>query len=394
MALPTEIWLHIFRTATVTRDSPQPLETHYLPFRTISCLNPHLNLTEENQAWTTKASLTLVCKYWRELSLQYMYETVYLGEHLILLLGGLKRSEKAAVGKGYGHNVRRIVLSSWKIEWPNPKPLTDIIHHCPNATILVKRDDDTSPLFLPNLSLSQFRRFDWQYARGFNVDPQLSYLDHGLDFVRNTVAAAHNLRYLLIDIRCAASRSSKYPPTTITLPNLSILHVRGLTSNLRREIEGWSFPKLTHIITDCSLMWYTPSTLFNSQTEVIEFLRDEMLVELVPLGIVERCPNLRELNYSMEFMRFPVSQILHIGLKCIGLHAGSNLDQPAADLRKRYQRHFDDIMETSLPALQVIILYGDWALITESSWFLLAVQKGIVSGCRLEYPDGSPVIDS
>lgn len=393
MALPTEIWLRIFRTATVTRDSP-PLETHYLPFRTLFSSTPHLNLTEENQAWTTKASLTLVCKYWRELSLQYMYETVYLGEHLILLLGGLTRSEKAAVGKGYGHNVRRIVLSSWKIEWPSPKHLTNIIHHCPNATILVKRDDDTSPLFLPNLSLSQFRRFDWQYARGFNVDPQLSYLDHGLDFVRNTVAAAHNLRYLLIDIRCAASRSSKYPPTKITLPNLSILHVRGLNSNLRREIEGWSFPKLTHIITDCSLLWYTPSALFNSQIEVIEFLRDAMLVELVPLGIVERCPNLREFNYSPEFMRFPVSHILHIGLKCIGLHAGSNLDQPVADLRKRYQRHFDDIMETSLPELQVIILYGDWAMITESNWFPLAVKKVIGRGCRLEYPDGSQVIDS
>lgn len=325
-----------------------------------------------------------------------MYETVYLGENLNLLLGGLKRSEKAAVGKGYGHNVRRIVLSSWKIEWPtrNPKPLTDIIHHCPNATILVKRDDDTSPLFLPNINLSQIRRFDWQYVRGLNVDPRHSYLDHGLDFIRTTVAAAHNLRYLLIDIRCAVSRSSKYPPTTITLPNLSVLHVRGLTSNLRREIEGWSFPQLTNIITDCSLMWYTPSTLFNSQTEVIEFLRDEMLVELVPLGIVERCPNLRELDYSIEFMRFPVSHTSHIGLECIGLHAGLNLDQPIADLRKRYQRHFDDIMETSLPALQVIILYGDWALVTGSNWFPLAVKKVIGRGCRLEYPDGSPVIDS
>lgn len=387
--LPVEVMAYILRIATTTPVCYTLTKT-YTPFHNV----PGDNVLPETRAalskleitsWTTKLSTVLVCKSWRCLALEYLYEEVYMGEKARTLYQTLETSETMFPGEGVGRRVRCVVLSAWRPEI-KPVPLIEVLRWCPNVEILVKSDDDTTPTPTPDVDLSSIKRFDWRFIRyqyaGRGLHWQNTHL--GLDFFRETMTRSDSLHYLTIGIRYPMSRLSDHPRPRIVTHSLTTLRVQHIGPVIRAEIEGWDCPNLTHIITDSSLMWETYSTLFGSRTEVIELVKDESLHSLSALGVVEQCPNLLELNYHVEYGRFPPAPLNQDTLQCIRLHAGRNYMIDHADTWELLKAQFTLFAGSSFPSLRRLILYGDWSDVLCDPQFVPLKDSVLARGCAVE----------
>lgn len=390
--LPTELWLHIFRIATTTPDFNRLQGTKYYPFQNPSRIHPEPKSQVEELVWKTKMNLMLVCRQWNKIVLEYVYENIHIGDHWQSLLDVLERSAHETDGLGYGQLVKRISLSAWLVEADATK-LGEIMKWCPNAEVLVKRDDDITATPTSELHLSSLKRFDWWYTtcRETRIPIYPANFSQGRDLFRSIVAQASNLLYLSIGIRYPMSRTSDHPPMALTLDHLTVLRVQHIGSLLREELEGWSFPKLTHIIADSSLTWNTDSPLFSPQIEVIEFVKDETLETLSALGVINNCTNLRELNYHIEFARFPLRLGTTPKLQCVRLHGGKNfmLHFDGSDVWGIYEHHFRMFANEELfPALRNIFLHGDWTYIDTDPRFDQMVKTVVSRGCQVSYSYG------
>ncbi|KAF9463706.1 hypothetical protein BDZ94DRAFT_598101 [Collybia nuda] len=388
--LPVEVIAHILRMAT-TAPTCYALTKTYVPFQNV----PGENVLPESRAalskleaasWITKLSIVRVCKAWKSLALEYLYEEVYMGEHAKTLSEALEKSETMFPREGVGRRVRCIVLSAWRPEI-KPIPLPEVLRWCPNTEILVKSDDDTTPTPNPDVDLSSIKRFDWRFTR-FQLFAERGLhwqnTHQGLDFFRDAMMRSDNVHYLAVGIRYPMSRLSDNPRPHIATHSLTTLRVHHIGPVIRAEIEGWDCPNLTHIITDSSLMWETYSPIFGPRIEVVELIKDESLHSIFALGVVEKCPNLLELNYHVEYGQFPSKPIHQDTLRCIRLYAGRNYMIDLADTWELLKAQFTLFAGPSFPSLRRLVLYGDWDDVLRDSQFVPLKDGVLARGCAVE----------
>lgn len=148
--LPPELWLDIFDWATFTPDNPDVL-THKTPLLSAEALfdlayHSRSSWTSTRISWNAthisrklKVRLASVCKAWRMLFIQSIYESITIttfGE-IPRLLAILKGSCTGGVVDGHGKWTKQL---TWDLEAPGPRISTDsqrdqlgeIINYLPN----------------------------------------------------------------------------------------------------------------------------------------------------------------------------------------------------------------------------------------------------------------------
>jgi hypothetical protein len=200
------------------------------------------------------------------------------------------------------------------------------------------------------------------------------------------------MHLLTIGIRYPMSRMSDRLCQPIATHALTTLRIQHIGPVLRAEVEAWDCPNLTHIMSDSSLMWETYSPLFGPRIEVTELIKDESLHILSALGVIEQCPNLRELNYLVEYARFPDPPLYHDSLQCIRLHSGRNYMIDLADTWEWLKTQFSLFAGHLFHALKQIILYGDWSDILRNPQFHSLKDVMLRRGCVMETETTSPIL--
>ncbi|KAI0086192.1 hypothetical protein BDY19DRAFT_961809 [Irpex rosettiformis] len=380
--LPRELWLDIFRWATVSRRTLALTATDYSPFESDS--DPSTWLDEE--AIATKRALVRVCKEWRCLARSFLYEDV------VLTKGGcdLKCALQETDQDGYWP-VRRVCLPySSCTPWESDlKGASDIVKECPRLEVLVRPFRQHSEELIFDISaedcpcLTALKRLDWWHyndaARtgGFNSLPDV--LDR-----------APNLQYLSLtgDLWLNLMRRQR-----IVLPKLTTLRLRRVNVLFIQELCRWYMPSLEHVILDTY-----PSApaqiepfweVFGHQITTVELGRSLKfhVLDLVS-HVLSHCPNLEELNYYVQFTAAPHLSIdAHERLHTIRLHASPNefLTAGGPTFWEHVEEHILAYDKSLFPALRTIVLHGDWKAYLPDPSFDKICSIVAARGCSIAF---------
>ena len=130
-ALPLELWLQILRWATISPSTRRLYATAYYPFETAS-------ISIHDSATPTKAVLARVCRQWRRITSEFLYEDVWVKD-AEGFQDALDHSKVDDV-KGFGRWVRRMSLPYSSSATPTTRPIAAlcILKQCPQLEILVR----------------------------------------------------------------------------------------------------------------------------------------------------------------------------------------------------------------------------------------------------------------
>jgi hypothetical protein len=394
--LPPELWMRILRFATLTQVTDKLFETEYRPFDDPPGEEERALLSDSDQV---ALALISVCRDWREMAQEFVYESVRLNHGMSALLQALRSSAEQHPETGYGKWVKRLELSIVEHEDPeSPVSPLDILQLCPGIKVLVKYDDDLLPQSVGDAHFPGIKRFDWWYARYRDGDHRFDTKgddgSRGLNFLRDIISRAPNLEYLLIAKRYSSTINLVNTPRSLTLALLTTLRVQGIDSHLRSELEIWFFPNLNTVIMDFRLLWRTSSSILNNPSiRRIELTDDEEFMESDYLvALFSTCSNLRELGYYIDFvkpsLRYPS---VHASLACVRLHAKPNSTIIHATwppthgfLWDHIRMHFSMFKKSTFPSLEQIVLYGDWSQTLDDTRFVPLYQALRKQGIHLE----------
>jgi hypothetical protein len=353
--LPTELWLIVFQLAA---SYPSPsISPVYVPFETPGIL---LALEEKLQA---RRSLVLVCKLWRTLATELLYEDVRIKPGTIYL----KQSSVQGDGDGdsedvYGKFVRRAVLpyDLTATDRPQPIPALDILRRCSRLETLVRprrahMDNLRWEFSAPSLTLCGLKRLDWWH---YNDAARSG----GINSFHHVLQLTPNLRYLSIGGDLWITFSGAAP---IHLPSLTTLRLGRMNMLFVHQICRWSLPSLTHLILDSSYgrgmepLWKA----FGANLQVVELGSDLRFAMEDHIAIIlPKCPNLIQFNYYVMFTSKSTYSGLHPTITSIGLHCHpcglfQDGDQVAVE---HIIAHLSIVSSATFPGLQRLFLYGDW----------------------------------
>ena len=402
--LPQEIWLHIFRLATSTPTSHEDCELQYSPFRTISFLDR--DWSSMQVTLNVKRTIVRVCKAWRVLAMEVMFEIVRIRHGTEGLQKGLEKSGEELGVDAYGRWIRRVEISPQIIDFDplNPVEIPEILRRCTQAGILVRpyiTPTGNYPLsparFAPDRHfplLPALKRIDWWTppdSPPTSASERHEFLD---DLLRNSP----NLSYLSLgdgSAFLASVHPNRYTDShAIILPSLTTLRLESQTEPLYRRILHWSLPRLTHLILNPGQFQLSTELLmvFGSQLHVVELMWCNIVYHRECFKqILRQCPNLRELNYHVD-TAFPPPIVLasHQNLQCIRLHL--RLNSLASDKVLAFvMTHFGMFAGHSLPAFERIVLYGSWNPILSDHRFHSWKRDLPDCSCVIELSDGTKV---
>ncbi|KAF6754320.1 hypothetical protein DFP72DRAFT_899985 [Ephemerocybe angulata] len=380
--IPPEVWLEIFTHTTpaihdrIAVDDP--------PFRL-----PGATYTD----LSTKESLSRVCRHWRDLTSQQLYEEVVLADGLSALLTTLMTSDS---NFGFrGNLVKRVVLpfhSTCGAPWAIA-PIIAILKACTQIKALVRPSDSDrlrySSFFdyeVEAVAFPSLLRLEWHY----NDDAERS---GGINSLTSVLRGAPNVRYLSIS-------GADYPgyilldrsPTLLS--HLEVLRIS--TSNphiIRVMCNSWTMPSLSKIIFDVHPQPHSLDIIFEHfgpQLRAVEFgRRPPINVEECLLLCLGRCPNLLELNCHtlwvapLETFGNLQNHLPHPNITTIKLHNATPL-LDAGETHLDLDHHSTFLASDALPSLKRVVLCGDWRVYTQTSHFKSVVEKLLRSGRTLE----------
>jgi len=454
--LPAELWIQIFRFATLSHRLEPSRDYEYSPFSWCQ--------ENENGQWATtlpvKLSLVQVCRNWRELATELLYEEIGFLWNYSSVKGALE-GKGSSESEGCGRFVRRLM----EIPWLHPVTL-GIVNSCPQLETLTIQVHGRSSCFsqdlleclpkvpaslpkekqslaksesktcltrlipralrfrtrkrasspniprctsipeCPSISVSTasalthplshqlpfLKRIDWTEISN---DSEAFYFFHEL--IRRTP----NLRYLSIVEERSPTYLSTYP--TVVLPSLTTLHIAQIRGLERiQAICQWSLPALTHVIVlpfpgndddveHLSLLCRSFGCTLRS-FELRSYMLDSLPI-ILPL-----CPNLQELNIRglcSPGGPFPAS---HSSLSIIRLYSYAPPSRVKDDWDWWWATYNMGLHDTiaqlcalSLPALQRVVLHGDWTRILEDDRSRDSRHALHERGWRVELEDGTSV---
>jgi hypothetical protein len=253
--LPVELWLLIFRFATST---PISTSADYEPFQ--PCYETTAVLS--NAALRDKCTLTLVCKQWRLLATDLLYEDIRIGDGIAALHASLRDTPitgDPAPGVPH-HRVRRAVLPYTSTSTPThpPPPALALLARLPHLEVLVRphpynhnyhhrRRRRPAPLCFEfptsTPALPALRRLEWAFdptgdaarAGGINALPD----------VLRAAPALHDLVLL-----------GPMPPTALRQHRTPLRALRTLRLHagaaacplIARQVTYWALPALENVV--------------------------------------------------------------------------------------------------------------------------------------------------
>ncbi|KAF4621188.1 hypothetical protein D9613_000266 [Agrocybe pediades] len=303
--LPQELKLHIFRFATSNPSRYQDTSPDYTIFEPVA-----LRCRSSDFGFGTKQSLVLVCKEWKQIATELLYECILVGNEVLQLLEALREN---------GRWVRRVeVLPSTQHGFDvDPSHLLCILSRCPLVEVIVKRSlVDSVALHhtmraLPRTEgfpiLQHLRRLDWWL-------PWLNPTYQG--FVSRLIAHAPNLSYLT-----SAGGFFGWREAHLNQPGLQEIEEYANIRTLRFEIEtleidaraayppNLRLPNLTHLVVGVMNHSASAATASLLQThghliqtlsfidialpKALSFLLEDIDPQ-IPQKIFNACPNITE----------------------------------------------------------------------------------------------------
>ncbi|CDO73565.1 hypothetical protein BN946_scf185014.g35 [Trametes cinnabarina] len=387
-SLPVELWLEVFRWATLTRSSHALYATKYCPFETSTAAVYH----DYDEAKWTKRALSLVCKRWRAWTAPLLYEDIVLPLADLplnrMLLGNDEHREDETAILPCAHWVRRVRLpySSTIVNAPPPFPIeaVRVLESCYSVEVLVRTTDTLSPLAFEFDTgcppLPSLKRLDWWHHNDAARTGGINSLPHVL---KN----APNIEYLSIG-------GEMWPhflnEPAVHLSHLSTLHLRRLNAFFVLQMSRWSLPSLQHVIFDqiqnADIYWPFWQS-FGAQIRTVELgVSLKFYVhDFLPL-VFSGCPKLEELNYHVLFTRVPRIDRPQESIATIGLHALSNgfFRVGSPEFWSHLRQHFEAFTKQTFPALRRIKLYGEWAAVANDGEFEHLAKPLHERGCVIE----------
>ncbi|KAI0082832.1 hypothetical protein K474DRAFT_1578887, partial [Panus rudis PR-1116 ss-1] len=360
--LPVELWLEIFRWATLSQHSHYLHTSRYEPFEVPTPTSreeadPHLA-----RELSVKARLALVCKTWRTLTLSLLYEdlNVALGTSR-----GLRHTLSCSEDT-LRYFVRRVSIPYSSSITPDFKAsavseVTDILRNSPLLETLERPPPRPTEMLsyefpAPDLPpLPTLKRLDfWHHNEASRSG--------GINSLPDVLRATPNLQYLTVGGSIWVSFLSR--PETIELPQLTTLRIRRMNALFSNFICKWHMPSLRTLIYDTAVALDALQDKFGTQIKTVELGMDLKFATTDTIHrILHCCPNLEELYYYPLFTITPEPLgEPHQSLRVIGLHSQPpGFWPPGTDEYWLNMRdHILSYTAEAFPALTKLMLYGDW----------------------------------
>ncbi|KAI9570362.1 hypothetical protein HD554DRAFT_413558 [Boletus coccyginus] len=383
LELPPELWIIVFRWATYPSDGyPAP---YYEPFRA--------PLERFDEQLKTKCALVQVCRLWRTLATVFLYEDVRIRHDsgkLMTVLADHHRTE-AFQSHSLGSFVHRLELPYSHTATEKPGDTHDIVQilcSCPSLKTLVRPFLQALPYSVrfefpaEIVSLSSLTRLEWWH---YNNAARSGGINSLMVVLRNTPS----LQFLALGGEFRMSPPRQDSP--IRLPALTTLRLRRINALFVRQIRQWDLPSLVHVVADFPAdssglegLWLQ----FGSQLCTVEFGRNVAFHMTDQISTLLRGgTGVKVFNYFINFTAPPIeSQLIEqSALQCVGIHAF-----PCGMLKDNWSHlnhHFEFLSSRFLPALQRIVLYGNWHQIVKDSRISPALDRFTQKGCTILFAD-------
>ncbi|VDC08024.1 unnamed protein product [Peniophora sp. CBMAI 1063] len=357
-ALPSELWLLVFHYAA---DCPKALyPADYTPFE------PDSDDMEaaEHMSLAIKRAIVLVCRRWRDLGEELLYEGLHIHHGVPALCDSFEHGH----GCDLARRVRRAVLPYTQTQTPTyrPVPALSILTHCPHLEVLVRPcgrralypqfEFSTDAPKLPAL-----KRLEWWQDNSACCTGGINSLD-------DVLKAAPHVQYLTFggQMFITALRQQQ----RLHLPELHTLRLRAVNAIAIRQLCFWSTPVLDHLILDdapsnaemLDTLWEN----VGEQLQAVELGRDEHFrCHDYVATVLTVCPGVRELNCRVLYTAAPSlgdkfsATIPHTSLNRIGLHAVHFPAEAPETLWDHLRAHFSAYSRDAFPGLREFALYGE-----------------------------------
>ncbi|KAJ7368003.1 hypothetical protein DFH08DRAFT_11962 [Mycena albidolilacea] len=417
-----EIWPLIFSFATCSATC-HPID--YEPFEQPRELEETSSVLElEALRLKTCLALVRVCRLWRTLSEEFLYQNVRVVSCRALenLVRGMQRSAAEGQSEGFGRFVKRIELQAksnhfknltntaepFRLLSPFHKPpvvgLSDLFRHCPRLEILVKPSlrldaEDIhfwgalvcTPIENSRPLCPHLKRLEWSES---DLDMRFYETTNGKR-LSELVSHSPNLRYLFL--------TSDRPNVLSHLSLGQSLHTLRLNrshyhSSSRRVkgIQAKVNPGVTNL-TNLVLHTTIPSTLLpfiaavGWQLRVLEFtFAPQVTYSSHQMNrILSRCPNLEELVYHLGAPEIsPLDTFQHTALKRVRLRINPEEWFPYKHV---VLTQFEILAGPSFPGLKQILLHDISKSFVRRDSASPLLARMVDRGRPVIYHDGSAV---
>jgi hypothetical protein len=390
--LPPETRLQIFRLATIKPSQAEDTRAEYRPFDPVALRDRDWSNSHQT-ALCVKATIVLVCKEWKSIAIEMLYECIRIrhGTHNLLSALESTRCSSPDVASDvefeydYGRWVRRVEISPEIMDFDpfNPYPLLRILQCCPFVQTIVR-----SPIVLgsggialgfvrlpPGTIFPSFpsvRRIDWW------LPGSESNVRGGVyGFLGELAAHCPGLDYLTL----SGGGHRLIPPNVVADPPFgrnsgpfnSLTTLRLEAETLHSIIipkSAFLLPNLTHLILGG--VYGSANTIlqrYGHQIRVLEFVIIHSSAAdyffFSNIDILKACPNLEELNAHLGtgdtlFLegKSAVVPIPLNSLRSIRIHLDDSSPSTAANFGHFIRQYL------FCPALKCIVLCGG----TRQAW--------------------------
>ena len=396
-SLPTELWLAIFRWATLDPWTHALFTSEYHPFDAVS-----LNVGTVETRYTKRA-LVLVCKQWRQWTTSLLYEDIVIPFAHRSLGQVLRFGQDWEDGTSIppcANLVRRAHLPYSSTVTPSSTPVAilDLLELCSSLEVLVRTADALQPLSyeFPTTCppFPSLKRLDWWHHNDAARTGGINSLPHVLGL-------APNLEYLSVGGEIWASYLNT---PTVHLARLTTLRLRRVNAFFLLKICRFTLPALHHVVFDhianAEIFWPFWTT-FGPQIRTVELgLSLKFYIQDFLSHVLVGCPHLEALNYYVHFTASPPlvgggddesesdghPPLAMESLKVVGLHAHPNsfFRVGSAEYWAHLGRHFDALCQPTFPAIKRVMLYGDWSAVIGDEEFGRIAQPLRDKGCSVE----------
>lgn len=367
--LPVELWLLVFRWATLSSSTLSLCTTEHVPFQA-GVLDGL-----DKDAVAVKRTLVRVCKLWRELTRDLLYEDITIRD-VLAVQNALHTNGEESYKK-----VRRACLPYTSCTPYNADDLTvlaAVLHSCPRLEVLCRPSNmraESMTFDYPAVDcppLDSLKRLDWWHineaARSGGVNtlvevlraaPQLEYLSLGGDLWLNLIERGR-----------------------LELPALTTLRIRRMNLLFLQQVSRWTMPSLRNVVID---VFSTPRLLeplfvsYGEQIWTVELGRNLKFYVLdVVSHIIANFSALEELGYYLFFTAVPqVPQEPHTSLHTLRWHAASNEFFSVKDtvFWQHLAEHVAIFSRSFFPSLKRIVMHGPWDVVIEDERFLPLARK-------------------
>ncbi|KAJ6516190.1 hypothetical protein C8R45DRAFT_235036 [Mycena sanguinolenta] len=420
---PPELLREIFSFAT---SSSASYAIDYEPFQQPRELEETSRFLElEALRLKTCLALVRVCRLWRTLSEEFLYQNVRIVScrDLENLVRGMQRSAAEEGSDGFGRLIKCLELQAkpthfknltnaslpFRLPSPISKPpavgLSDLLRHCSRLEILVRPPlrldaDDmhfwgalvSTPIECSRLLCPNLKRLEWSES---DLDTRFYGPTNGKR-LSELVSHSPNLRYLFL--------SSDRPDDVLShLPLGDSLHTLRLNrshhhsnSKLVKGIQSRAASGVTNL-TNLVLHTMIPSAMLpfidavGWQLRVLEFIFAPQVTYSSSQmhRILSRCPNLEELVYHLGAPEIsPLEAFQHTALKRVRLRLNPEEWFPYKHV---VRSQFEILAGRSFPSLEQILLHDPSKSFIRRDSASSLLMRMVDRGCPVIYSDGSAV---